>query len=687
MTPGSRAVRRMMKVAPAFAAFVSVIALFPLGPADASPAGAITRFEVIDRISPAFGGKSFGPSGPYELIVGRAYGELDPASPDNGQIAELDKAPRNAAGKVTYSTQVAILRPIDLHRGSGRLFFEVVNRSFGTIDLSGRLPRAPLNMLPTFLARGDILVAAAWQGEVRPGASPQGSRASSGSVFGGSPLYADLPPALTAGKPVVRRIRQSMSLYDAPETLDLAAVHLLYPAATKAIEVYARGYEAQPPVRVDADRVHLIDPSTVRIDPRPGEILYDIVYDATGAMVSGVGFAIPRDLVSFLRNDPGDGRLRLNPLADDNGALSIAHAYAYGLSQSGRYLRYFLWQGFNRDTAGRRVFDGIMPVIAGGRRGSLNELFATPGVTPGPHAGHRTAEAFPFAYPVLHDPISGKTDGLLGRCTATDTCPKVMQIDSENELLNAYGYLLTTRPDGRGPAPQPDNVRLYAVAGSDHTPGSARLRPGLPYCTNAAGALTPPVTPFMRALLWALDDWVSKGVAPPASRYPSLADGGLVSMAEGRRLWPTVPGHPFDASRNRAEDWDRSLPLPRSRGRYPLLTVRTDADGNAIDGVRHPMIEVPTATIVGHAGRKPGYVPQDSCPLMGASIPFAATRAERLASGDPRPSLEERYPGGAAELVAKRRVVADHLVAERLLLPEDAASAAAGTLDEAAKAD
>jgi len=672
-----------MNVRSIFAAVWVFALLVSPGLANARPAGAITRFEITDRISPAFDGRSFGAVGQYELIIGRAYGELDPASPDNGRIRELDKAERNASGAVAYSTQVAILRPIDPSRGSRRLFFEVVNRSFGTIDLSGRLSPAPLNMLPTLLARGDIVVAAAWQGEVRPEVAPQGSRASSSRVFGGSPLYADLPAAVVAGRPVVRRIRQDLSIYDTPETVDLAAIHLLYPAATDKIEVYARGHETQPPVRVAPQRVRLLDPSTVRIEPRQGEILYDIVYDATGAVVSGVGFAIPRDLVSFLRYDPGDGRLRVNPLVDGGGRLSITHAYAYGLSQSGRYLRYFLWQGFNRDAAGRRVFDGMMPVIAGGRKGSLNALFATPGVTPGPHAGHRTGEAFPIAYTVLHDPISGRTDGLFSRCTATSTCPKVIHIDSENELLNGYGYLLTTRPDGRGPARQPDDVRLYAVAGADHTPGGARLRPGLPYCTNAAGVLTPPVMPFVRAMVFALDDWVSDGVAPPASRYPSLADDTLVTMEEGRRLWPAIPGHPFDASRNLAEDWDDSSPLPRSRGGYPLLTVRTDADGNATGAIRHPMVAVPTATIVGHAGRKPGYAPEDSCPLMGESIPFAATRAERLASGDPRLSLEERYPGGARELTAKRRAVADRLVKDRLLLLEDAESVAAGVMDEA----
>ncbi len=437
---------------------------------------------------------------------------------------------------------------------------------------------------------------------------------------------------------------------------------------------------------VPAEAIALVDDHTLRIAPVPDAAIYDIFYNATDPIVSGVGLGMPRDLVSFLRKDPGDGAMRINPLLGADGRPAVTHAYAYGISQSGRYLRTFLWQGFNRDVDGDRVFDGLLPIIAGGKKGYFNQLFAVPGQIPGELSGHRDTAIWPFAYPVLDDPLSGTSDGILKRCIDSGDCPKIIHIDSENEVVGGYGWLLTTRPDGGAIEPQPDNLRLYALAGADH--GFGGWRPGFAIC-RAPMAAPVSIVPFLRAAFGLIDDWVRHGKPPPDSRYPTLADGTLVTLEEAAASWPAIPGTPFNAVRNIAEHWVADAPLPRSTGRYPLLTWAIDADGNVQDGIAHPLIAVPTGTMSGTSVRKAGHASEDLCPLAGEYFPFARTRAERLAVGDPRRSLEERYPGGDAELAAHRRQRAEALAAAGFLLPadiEEVSYASAGSLQhEAAK--
>ena len=668
-----RVVRRAVSIVLLCAALAAFPALAKAEAKAAQAAAAIDRFTIEKRISPAFDGRRFGDVGAYELIIGQAFGSLDPKSPANGAVVGLDKAPVNKVGRVEYSTQVAILRPVDMSKASGNLVYEVINRSIGGIDMEGKaLDRQ--GILEVLLARGDVVIDAAWQGELSPEReSPNSAQAR--EALGGSPLYAKLPPALENGKPLVRRIRQGV---DAAPGSGPVQADLVYPAAAGAsVTVLSRRYEADAPTPVPQAGVRLLDRYRVEITPAPGAAVYDIFYEATDAVISGVGFAVPRDLVSFLRHDAGDGRGRVNPLLGADGRPAVRRAYAYGLSQSGRYLRMFLWQGFNADAAGRPVFEGIVPVVAGGRFGFMNELFANAGQAPGELSGHRIADTFPFAYPPLHDPVSGTTDGLLKRCQASRTCPKVMQIDSENEAAGAWGWMMTTRPDGRPIAQQPETVRLYAIAGADHGGGKVRKPPAC----RAPSSLPVSFRPFLRAALVNMDAWVRLGRPPPASRYPSLADGTLTTLDQARATWPKIPGYPFAAARNVPERWIPGAPLPVSAGRYPVLTPTIDSDGNAIGGVRHPLQAAPTGTLAGVGARDAEHAPQEPCPWLGEYLPFARTRAERQASGDPRPSLEERYPGGAAELAARRRDVARRLVAERYLLAADEDEAAAASLE------
>lgn len=642
-------------------------------------AARVTRFTIDRRTTPAFGGREFGAAGAYEVIIGRAEVALDPAAPLNAAIVGLDMAPRNAAGAVEYGTQLAILKPIDPALGSGGLVYEVINRSLSDVDPDGRSMAGAFNMVEPVLERGDVFVAAAWQGEIQPDRNNPFT-AEMLEILGGWPLYCDLPAALEGGRPAVRRVRQELEAFDPFTGQANGFATLVYPAAASpGIEVLSRRHEADEPVPVPAESIVLIDDRTLRIAAVAGAAIYDIFYNATDPLVSGVGLAVPRDLISFLRKDAGDGGERVNPLLGADGRPSITHAYAYGISQSGRYLRSFLWQGFNQDADGDRVFDGVLPIIAGGKKGYFNQLFAVPGQIPGELSGHRDTAIWPFAYPVLDDPLSGTSDGILQRCLESGSCPKIIHLDSENEVVGGYGWMLTTRPDGGPITKQPDDLRLYAVAGADH--GFGGWRPGFPIC-RAAVAAPVPIVPFLRVLFGLIDDWVRHGNAPPDSRYPTLADGTLVTVEQARASWPAIPGYPFNAVRNLAEHWIADVPLPHSTGRYPLLTWAIDSDGNAVGGIAHPLVAVPTGTMSGTSVRKLGDGPADLCPLAGEYFPFARTRAERVAAGDQRLSLEERYAGGDDELVARRRGIARALAEAGFILSRDVDDAASGSLDE-----
>lgn len=646
----------------------------PVPASSASAAASMDRFVIEKRISPAFDGRSFGKVGPYEVLVARAYMSIDPAARINLPIAELDTAPRDSRGRVTYSTQVTILKPVDRAKGSGNLFYEVINRSLGGIDPQGKaLDKSGL--FDVLMARGDVIVNAAWQADLTP-EHPLVNLSQFLTLLGGEPIYADLPPAMSQGQPLVRRIRFEAPAFDSFGAKPLKLAKLDYAAAgSPDLKAYWRRFEADEPKLVPSERLRWVDPYTIAIEPVPGAATYDFVYNATGSRVAGVGLAVPRDVIAFLRHANGSSG---NPLVGVGGRPSVKHAFAMGLSQSGRYLRHFLYYGFNEDARGGRVFDGVLPVLAGGRGGFFNQLFATPGLIPGEMTGHRSTTLFPFAYPVLDDPVSGTRDGLLRRCEESNTCPKIMQVDSENEGLMGWGWLLTTAPDGKAITRQPQNVRLYAFSGGDHSGSRASS-----ICRGKAAA---PVRwqPYVRAALVNLVQWAGEGKEPPPSRYYSLHDGTLTTVERAQASWPAIPGYPFVSARNVPEHWTAGTPLPVSQGRYPVLAATMDKDGNALGGIRDPLLAVPEGTLSGTSVRKDGFGAPDPCPMTGEYIPFAQTAEARRASGDPRLSLAERYPRGSEEIAEKRRAVARNLVKSRYVLAQDEARVATGWSTEPA---
>jgi hypothetical protein len=321
--------------------------------------------------------------------------------------------------------------------------------------------------------------------------------------------------------------------------------------------------------------------------------------------------------------------------------------------------------GFNQDLAGRQVFDGILPVVAGSRRTCVNWQFAQAGRYSRQHEDHSYGDdQFPFSYPTLSDPISGRSGGIRQRARDTGVCPKVLHLDTESDLWQARSSLVVTDTSGADIA-MPDEVRVYTVSGVSHAPFRPLTRPVMQLPGNRLG-----YGAFMRALLVALFEWVEHGIAPPDSRFPSRTEGTLVPLAEARATFPGLTQVNFPNVLNALRLRDHSVEPPIESTAYPVFVQSTDADGNALGGIRHPLLTAPIATHVGWSLRASGYGEGDLFTIQGSMIPFAATEAERQRAGDPRPSLEARYASRDA-WAARLAAATDHLVTERLLLAED----------------
>ena len=616
-------------------------ALLPAGDALAQ----ITQFSLAVVESPALGGEHYGQIGQYERLRGVITGEVDPADRRHQDIVNLEHAPRNVAGRVEYRATVEIYRPIDMTRWNQAIYHTVSNRGgAGAAE-------------PALLERGFAFVRVGWQGDLRPTES---------NIVAYLPIAANLD-----GSSIVGLALEEMIFNDAEPR---SRWRLTYPAASLDRSGGMLSVRAtQQSIRQAPDdlRWSYVGDTEIQIS-RPtgfdGGAIYEFIYQATDPIVLGLGFAAMRDAISFLRYERADGDGNPNPLAADGLPRT---AISLGISQSGRALRDFLYQGFNEDTRGRIVFDGIHPNIAGSRKTFTNYQFGQPGRWQKQHEDHvYPGDQFPFTYTTLTDPISGRTDGLQEKCTLSNTCPRIVHSDGEAELWQARASLVVTDPRG-GHIELPDNVRVYLMAGTQHGggPGVHTRHPsrGGGICQNLSNPLALRQTRV--ALSLGLYEWVDTGVAPPPSRFPTIADGGLVpAMAVD---FPDLPGVTYSGSYNPLHLADhRSLP-PMQGDAYTVLVARTDADGNMLDGIRHPNLAAPVGTHTGWNLRRAGFAEGAQCAGTGSFIPFATTEAARRTSGDPRLSLEERYHDQAAyvDAVAGAAVT---LVQERLLLQRDA---------------
>lgn len=616
----------------------------------ATPASAAITKLMVEKTSPIVGG--------YELLEGHFTGALDPNDKHNRQVNDIKLAPRGPGGKVEYSATFAIARPTGSL--SGMLVYDVPNRGRGAA---------------TAIGEGHVDVVSGWQGDLEDGPGVQLINVPSAPVTAPTTVrFMNMPAGTTTmpvkGGPQGNQGGRSFDVATAAGARLFTGVSDDRPNEQKQVPssdwAFADCSATAFPGKPDLTKL------CVRggFDPK---LAYTLAFTAKDPKVLGIGFAATRDLVAFLRYDTSPA----NPLAG-----KMRWAIGRGVSQSGNFLRAFVNLGFNTAEDGRMVFDGINPLVAV-RMNSMSYRFASPGGLVG-------------LYEVGNDGINWWSDyddivrgtgkhGLLNRCRVDGHCPKVAEIMGSAEFWNLRASVNYVGTDLKADIPLPANVRRYYNAGTHHNGGRGGFDSVTPPVNGCMLLSNPnPSSDTNRAIFAGLVDWVTKGTEPPPSKYPRLTDGQLITPEAYSKAFPTIPGQPRPVySPLYQYDFGKGFHYPDMTGAMgtapprivktiPQLVPRADADGNELDGIRSPLLAAPLGSYVGWNITASGFEQGRYCGNTGGYIPFAATRTDRLAKGDPRPSLEERYPSHAA-YVAKVKAQADSLVAQRYMLAVDAA--------------
>lgn len=628
------------------------------------PAGARVVRVVIESREDVLGGRAFGHAGPYEKITGRVYFAFDPANAANARIVDLDLAPRNADGEVEAWANFMVLRPKRAARGDDVAFLEVSNRggkaALGYFD-AGRFALDPTTAEDfgdgLLMRLGLTVIWVGWQPDIPRRAGL---------------LQLHVPVATDGGKPIYGRVRSDWVVDEPANTLPLAhRNHVAYPVADPADTanvLTVRGGRLAPRHVVPRDRWRFTPDSTHIYAPDGFEVgkIYELVYRAKNPRVVGLGLAAIRDMISYAKHD-------------STSPFPVHYGIGFGVSQTGRFLRHFVYQGFNVDESGRAAFDGLMIHSAGGGRGSFNHRFAQPS-----RDAHRYSaffyptDIFPFTSRTQTDPVTGKTDGLFAH-TPEGALPKIFYTNSGYEYWGRSAGLITITVDGRRDIQLYPNERVYHLASGQHfvarfpPPDDAKM-PGadawrgdpLDYLVN------------LRALLVRMVGWVRDGTAPPPSTYPRIDAGTLVPIDSVR--FPAIPGVDFPKVAQEAyradygPRWSEGIievQPPDLGAAFPVRVPQVDSLGNELGGIRNVEIQAPVATYAPWNLRigAPAAT-HELTDFYGTLIPLPATEAERKRTGDPRPSLEALY-AGRADYLARARAAARDLVRQGFLLDED----------------
>lgn len=636
----------------------------------------------IEQRQPFADNKSFGDVGPYEVVSGRVDFEIDPDDSANSAIVDLHNAPRTSTGLVNYSADLYILKPSEMARGNRRLIYDVNNRGdkrivhFFNDAVDSNAPITQEHAGNGYLMRrGYTIVWSGWQGDIVPG---------------NQRLILNAPVATNNGREITGPVRMEFTAEeDGTFAIPLSGNEYTSSYETAYLDTHSakftfREYENDSRQQILSDQWQfanvdengqLVLSSThcyLSGGFKPG-LIYELVYTAKNPMVMGLGFAGARDLVSFLIHCDVDDFGTKNPLVQ--GGIGIQKAYAWGRSQSGRFLREFIYLGFNVDPQGRSVFDAISPHVSGGGRVILNYRFAQPGRYPRQHSDHLyPSDQFPFAYHVLYDPLTGRRDGILKR---PDTDPIVIHTQTSSEYWERRGSLVHTDSNGND-LPEHSKARVYLFSSSQHSADPLKgpqigphLHPSNPLNT----------TPLLRALLDVLDDWATHGTVPPPSMIPKCADGSLAGALSICCRFPSIPGVkcPTAPSRLFVQDHGSNFqfgvmsvepPTEHKDREYTVLVPQIDSDGNEIPGIRTPHLEVPLATFTGWNFRSPGNAGNSLSGVLGSHLPFSATKDVKDKMRDSRKSLDERYPS-KEQYVEAINAAARRLVDKHLLLDED----------------
>ena len=629
----------------------------------------VTRFELTSR-KLAGNGISFGRIGQYEFIRGIIHYEIDPKHPDSQLVTDIDMAPRESNGKVRFTSDVHILRPLNPSPG-GSLLLSVPNRG-GRSSMSLNDPRPVATTEDPDLGNGFLMrygftvVFCGWQTDV---------------PTGGIRLH--VPEALDDhGQRLIGQTYQQYDVSNNTHELLLAdRQHNPLPAAdlqdATAILIQRDWPDGPPTVipREDWLFARWVDgrpiPDANYVCFRSGfqsGRTYEIIYTTIGASLIGLGLLAVRDCGSFMRYGTAE--------QGNMCAGKLDRAYAHGTSQTGRFLREFTYLGFNLDEAGRLVFDGLMPHTASSRFGEFNIRFGQPSSNHLRNVGNM----LPLTYSGATDDLEVHGHGLLRRLVDNGAVPKIIATNSSVEHWWSDAALTHIDTAGVRDLEPPNNVRIYAMAGTRHGPGS------LPLTSSIGNGLrqqhlsnTLDYEPILRAALHNLDLWVREGTPPPPSRIPKISDGTAVSRESLEPVFRSIPGMGFPKALpiRRGLDYGHGMAngipaYPAKEGEaYVTLVSGVDEDGNEVAGIRLPDISVPLGTHTGWTMRHSdiGGVGH-FMPLQGSVVPFHRTMDEREAAGDPRPSIEERYSSKNDYLEMVRRS-ADGLVTERYILLED----------------
>ena len=606
---------------------------------------ALVRVEVKERADV--------PGTSYERIIGRAYFAVDPSLAVNRRVVDLDKAARNPQGLVEFSGDLYMLRPKTAEASNGTVLFEVSNR--GGRGMLGMFNRAGGgNELGDrfLLDRGYTLVWFGWQFDVpdRP------------NLIRLYPPVAKGVTGLVRAEIVVDRRSTTQSVADRN--------HMPYPVLRPddaALALTVRERVEGPRQTIPRAAWHIENGTNIVLDAgfEPGR-LYELVYTAQDPPVAGLGMAGIRDLISAMKYGPCAGGL---------AACDLKRAIAFGVSQSGRFLRAYLYDGFNDDERERKVFDGVMAHVAGAGRGSFNIRFAQPSRDGHPFLNSLyPTDLFPFTDLDETDTAGGAKGGLLTHAGKPENRPKIFYTNSSYEYYGRDAALIHVMPDGKKDAALAPETRVFFFAGGQH--GPAAFPP--PHNKTQNSSNPNPYTWCMRALLVAMNSWIQDGAAPPASLYPRISADQAVAL--GAVQFPKIPGVALPTRTMRAWHADYGPQFakgivtqepPKLGAAFPLLVPQVDRDGNEAGGIRMPEIQVPLATYTGWNLRaKEIGAPDELFSMQGSWIPFARTKAEREKSGDPRLSIAERY-AGREDYLKQVEGAAKNLVAGRYLLEED----------------
>jgi len=590
--------RRVFAFSAVFAAFVTC------------SQAAVTRVEVTERADISVNG--------YERIAGKVYFAVDPRLPANRAIVDIDLAPRNAAGLVEFSADLLVLRPKDAAKSNGTAFLEIANR--GSSPFWGALNLGAARGMPGkqdmgdhfMLDQGFTLVWVGWQFDVTGTSNVK--------------LYAPVLAGVTG------KVRTEILVNQKATSEALPYATASVPSGSLTVRDQAEGQRIAIPNdqwKVNGDRIEFASGF------EPGR-LYDFVYTAKDPTVAGLGMAAVRDYVSYMKQ-PNE----------------VKRAIGAGISQSGRFLRSFLADGFNGDEQGKRVFDGVWAHVAGGGHGDFNQRFAQAGRTSGQFSGVN----FPTDLPPFHP------DELLAKSVKAGVAPKLLLSNGSHEYWGRAAALNHISEDGKRDVGQSPDVRIYYVAGTQHSSGGAPN----PLVQNPTNPMD--WTFFQRAMVVAMNKWITDGTAPPVSQFPRIDKDQLVAASALR--FPRIPGVNVVKEAYAPRRLDLAQEPPRVGDAFPALIPQVNADGNETSGIRLPELQVPLATYMGWNLRSPSIgSPTEQYPLIGSMVPFPKTRAEREKSGDPRLSIEERYKG-EQEYLGKIEAAARELAKQRFLLDAD----------------